>query len=257
MYLIDTHTHIFLKEFDGDRKEVLERAETVGVKRFFLPNIDLESAENLHKLCNSFPDKCFPMMGLHPTSVSENYKTDLDKIRTYFEQKKYIAVGEIGIDLYWDKTFRSEQIEAFEIQLEWSIEMNLPVAIHTREAFPEVFNSLSKIGADRLRGIFHSFGGTRDELETALGFSNFLLGINGSLTFKNSQLKDYLALAPIDRIVLETDAPYLSPVPHRGKRNEPSYIIFTAMKLAEIYGVPLETVAETTSANAEKFFSNQ
>jgi len=254
MYLIDTHTHIFLEEFDCDRKETLERAENCGVKFFCLPNIDLDSVERLHALCDSLPAKCFPMMGLHPTSVSAGFKNSLNEIRNKFAYRKYIAVGEIGIDLYWDKTYAKEQIQAFETQLGWSMELNLPVVVHTRDAFPEVFESIAKIGADKLRGIFHSFGGTYQELETALGFSNFLLGINGTLTFKNSRLKDYLSLAPIERIVLETDAPYLAPVPNRGKRNEPSFILYTATKLAEIYNIPLEVIARQTSLNAEKLF---
>ncbi|MDR1372240.1 MAG: TatD family hydrolase [Dysgonamonadaceae bacterium] len=255
MYLIDTHSHIFLEEFDVDCKEVITRATEVSVKKFCLPNIDTETVLRLHDLCDKYPAICFPMMGLHPTSVGKDFKRRLNEIHLLFKHRKYIAIGEIGIDLYWNKTFYKEQIEAFKTQLLWSVEMNLPVAIHTREAFNEVFGSISKIGASSLRGVFHSFGGIKEELETALKFENFYLGINGSLTFKNSQLKDYLTLAPLNRILLETDAPYLAPVPCRGRRNEPSFIIQTAAKLSEIYGVSIETVAEITTGNAERLFA--
>jgi TatD DNase family protein len=254
MYLIDTHTHIFLEEFDGDRMETLARAEAAGVKQFCLPNIDTGSIDRLHNLCDIRPGVCFPMMGLHPTSVHKDFRSVLEEIRRRFELRHYIAIGETGIDLYWDTTFLKEQIEAFETQLRWSIELDLPVAIHTRSAFPQVFESISRIGANNLRGVFHSFGGTLEELKTALGFPNFMLGINGTVTFKNSQFGDYLSVAPLDRILLETDAPYLTPVPYRGKRNEPAFMVHTAQKIAEIYRLPLETVAAKTSGNACRMF---
>jgi TatD DNase family protein len=254
MYLIDTHTHIFSEEFDSDRNEVIQRALNAGVQTFFLPNIDLESVSSLHQVCEQHPQHCFPLMGLHPTSVSIDYKEVLKKIRSFFEGKKYYAVGEIGIDLYWDKTFIQQQIDTFEEQLRWSIELNLPVVIHTREAFPQVFESINRVGANQLRGIFHSFGGSREELEEALKYEHFLLGINGVLTYKKATFRDYLALAPIDRIVLETDAPYLTPVPHRGKRNEPAYLPYIVEKLAEVYGITIEEVAKKTSENARKLF---
>jgi TatD DNase family protein len=254
MYLIDTHTHIFTEEFIPDRREVIQRAVDAGVKRLFLPNIDLESVVSLHQLCDRYPQLCFPMMGLHPTSVNAGYRETLKKIKHFLTGRKYAAIGEIGIDLYWDKTFLKEQISAFEEQLQWSMEWNLPVAIHTREAFPQVFESLDRVGADKLGGVFHSFGGTREELEKALSYKNFFLGINGVITYKNAIFRDYLATAPIERIVLETDAPYLSPVPHRGKRNEPAYLPYIVEKLAEVYGLPVETIADKTSENAQKLF---
>jgi len=254
MALTDTHTHIFLEEFDEDREKVIERALQAGVERFFLPNIDLETIERLHRTADAYPDICFPMMGLHPTSVGSDWQRDLDHIRKLFDQRKYIAVGEIGIDLYWDKTFRTEQIAAFETQLRWSLELDLPVAIHTRNAFPEVFESISKIGATALKGIFHSFGGTREELETALAFPNFCLGINGTVTFKNARFAEYLSIAPIERIVLETDAPYLAPAPNRGKRNEPSFLPLVAQKVAEIYGLDKADVGILTNCFTQRFF---
>ena len=254
MKLIDTHTHIYLNDFDGDIAEVIDRAKSGGIYKFFLPNVDVDTILPLNNLCNRYPDECFPMMGLHPTSVNNSYLVHLKEIKKQFQSRKYIAVGEIGIDLYWDKTFLKEQKIVFEEQLRWSIDYNLPVAIHTRDAFPEVMESITKIGANHLRGIFHSFGGSKEELETVLSFDNFLIGINGVVTFKNSKLKEHLANAPLERIVLETDAPYLTPAPYRGKRNEPVYLLDIARKIAEIYGVPVENVAEITTQNALNLF---
>ncbi|MDR2691914.1 MAG: TatD family hydrolase [Dysgonamonadaceae bacterium] len=254
MYFVDTHTHIFLEEFDSDIREVIRNATATGVTLFCLPNIDLASVDRLHTLSNQYPGQCYPMMGLHPTSVNRNFQKELATVESLFGKRKYIAVGEIGIDLYWDKTFLKEQVEAFEMQLGWSIERDLPVAIHTRKAFPEVFESIRKVGADKLRGVFHSFGGSCEELEEIARLQNFMIGINGIITYKNAAFRDYLALFPIERILLETDAPYLTPVPHRGKRNEPAYLPHIAGKLAEVYGLPLETVAEKTTGNARRLF---
>ena len=254
MYLIDTHTHIYLNDFDEDISSVVSRAKEAGVQKFLFPNIDTKSIERLHHLSGFFPEDCFPMMGLHPTCVQSDYVNELEIIFSELKKRKYIAIGEIGIDLYWDKTYLDEQIHVFEEQLKWSIEWNLPVAIHTREAFPVVFNSLKRIGADKLRGVFHSFGGSKEELEEALTFKNFMLGINGVVTYKNAHFGTYLNTAPLDRIVLETDAPYLTPVPHRGKRNEPAYLIYVAEKLAKIYQVSAKEIAEMTSANAARLF---
>jgi len=254
MYFVDTHTHIFLEDFDSDVHEVIQRAKTAGVNRLYLPNVDVESIDRLHALSDRYPDLCYPMMGLHPTSVDTDFRKDLTVIESWLKSRKYSAIGEIGIDLYWDKTFLKEQIEAFETQLQWSIERNLPVAIHTREAFPVVFESIHKIGAEKLRGVFHSFGGSREELEEIVRLQNFMIGINGVVTYKNAKFRDYLPLLPIERILLETDAPYLSPVPYRGKRNEPAYIPIIAGKLAEIYELPLEVVAEKTIGNALQMF---
>lgn len=254
MKLIDTHTHIYQNDFDGDIVEVIGKAKSGGVYKFFLPNVDVASIHPLNNLCSQYPDECFPMMGLHPTSVNDSYLMELEEIKKQFELRKYIAVGEIGIDLYWDKTFLNEQKMAFEKQLRWSIHYNLPVVIHTRDAFPEVMECITNVGAKNLRGVFHSFGGSKEDLETILSLDNFLLGINGVVTFKNSKLKDYLANAPLERIVLETDAPYLAPVPYRGKRNEPVYLLEVAQKIAEIYQVSVENVAETTTQNALNLF---
>jgi TatD DNase family protein len=255
MYLIDTHTHIFSEEFDSDLAETMQRAEAMGVKKFCLPNIDVESMERLHALVKKQPANCYPMMGLHPTSVGPDYRQALETIKAQFEKQKYIAVGEIGLDLYWDKIYLQEQIQAFEEQLQWSIDLNLPVAIHTREAFPYVFESIYKIGSEKLRGVFHSFGGSRQELEEALRCKNFMIGINGVITYKKADFRDYLPLCPIERILLETDAPYLSPVPYRGKRNEPAYILNVVEKLSEVYRLPVETIAQKTTENAIRLFN--
>ncbi len=252
--MIDTHTHIYLEDFDEGRDAVIERAKESGISKLLLPNIDLDTVGRLHELCDQFPDYCLPMMGLHPTSVTSSWKDDLKIIRSQFEKRNYVAVGEIGIDLYWDKTYIKEQKLVFIEQLHWSIEMNLPVAIHTRDAFSEVFDCLDSVGAHNLRGVFHSFGGSREELERALQYEHFMLGINGVVTFKNSNFRDYLNQAPIERIVTETDAPYLTPVPFRGKRNEPSYIRYMVERLSEIYQMPIETVVEKTTANAKRLF---
>lgn len=252
--MIDTHTHIYLEEFDEDWEVMIERAKKSGITKLLLPNVDLGTIVRLHESCERRPGYCLPMMGLHPTSVTSSWENDLKKIRSWFDVRKYIAIGEIGIDLYWDKTYIKEQKQVFIEQLHWSMEMNLPVVIHTRDAFPEVFESLDSVGAHNLRGVFHSFGGSREELEKVLQYENFLIGINGVITFKNSSFRDYLNIAPIERIVTETDAPYLTPVPFRGKRNEPAYISYVVEKLAEVYDLPVETVEKKTSENAQKLF---
>ncbi|MDR0427671.1 MAG: TatD family hydrolase [Dysgonamonadaceae bacterium] len=254
MYLVDTHTHIFLEDFDSDRDDVIQKAFDNGVEKLCLPNIDTASIPRLLSVTDNYPEKCFPMMGLHPTSVGETFRNDLLIVKEELKKRKYVAVGEIGIDLYWDTTFKQQQIEAFEEQLLWSMESNLPVVIHTRNAFPEVFDSLRKVGPDKLRGVFHSFGGSKEDLAEALSFRNFMLGINGVVTYKNAHFREYLNDAPLSRIILETDAPYLTPVPYRGKRNEPAHLIHIARKLAEIYDVSFETVAEKTTENAESLF---
>jgi TatD DNase family protein len=254
MYFVDTHTHLFLEAFDPDVHEVIRNATAAGVTRFCLPNIDLATIDRLHALSDQYPRQCYPMMGMHPTSVNRDFRKEAAIIESWLGKRKYIAIGEIGIDLYRDKTFLKEQVEAFEIQLRWSIEKNLPVAIHAREAFPEVLKSIHKIGADQLRGVFHSFGGSREELEAIAHLQNFMISINGVVTYKNATLRDYLALFPLDRVLLETDAPYLAPVPHRGKRNEPAYLPCIAEKLAEVYGLPPETVARKTTDNALRLF---
>lgn len=255
MYLIDSHTHLFSEEFDADRALVIERAKAAGVQLFCLPNIDTESIERLNRLSDQYPECCFPMMGLHPTSVNAHFQQNLDTIRAELDKRKYIAIGEIGLDLYWDQTYINEQIQVFEEQLQWSIDRDLPVVIHTRQAFPPVFECLYNIGVDRLRGVFHSFGGTQEELEKIMLCENFMIGINGVITYKKANFRDYLSIFPLERIILETDSPYLSPTPFRGKRNEPAYLLHAAEKLAEVYNLPTEKIVEVTTENTRRLFN--
>lgn len=255
MNIIDTHSHIYAEEFDTDRSIMIERALEVGVKKILLPNVDTSSIAALHQLTAQYPDLCLPMMGLHPTSVKDNWQQDLAVIQKQLEENNYYAIGEIGIDLYWDQSFKNEQIIVFEEQLKWSIARNLPVAIHTRNASTEVCESITRVGADKLRGVFHSFVGTKDELLQLLEFQNFYIGINGVVTYKNSNLRDILHLTSLHKILIETDAPYLPPVPFRGKRNEPSYTQYIVKELATIYNTDVETICETTSNNACKLFN--
>lgn len=254
MQIIDTHSHIYVDRFSEDIDQVIQRAKDAGVEKILLPNIDVESIDEVHTLAAAYPDYCIPMMGLHPTSVKENWQDDLSIIKAEFAKHKYCAVGEIGIDLYWDKTFIKEQQQAFEQQLEWSIEYDIPVAIHTREATAEAIACIKNVGADKLRGVFHSFVGTKEELKDVLSLDNFLIGINGVLTYKNSDLSEVLQGIDISRIVIETDAPYLPPVPYRGKRNESSYTIYIVHKLAEVFNISPQKVGEITTQNAVRLF---
>lgn len=254
MRIIDTHSHIYSEEFDNDIDDIISRAKKVGVDNILMPNIDVASIDRLHRLSDRYTGYCIPMMGLHPTSVEKDWQAQLAVIKQQFQRRSYIAIGEIGIDLYWDKSLASEQKMAFEEQLRWSIEFDLPVAIHSRDAIAECVDSIKNIGAEDLRGVFHSFGGTQEELESVLSLKNFMLGINGVVTFKNSTLSMVLKQADLSYIIVETDAPYLAPVPYRGKRNEPSYTLNMIEKLAEIYNMPPDRVAEITTANAKRLF---
>ncbi len=252
--IIDTHSHMYAEEFDEDRKACMERALERGVVLTALPNIDVSSIEPLKKLLDNFPEQTIGMMGLHPTSVKENYKDELAVLRGELEKRKYAAVGEIGMDLYWDKTFKAEQEDAFRIQIGWAKEMELPIAIHARDSLPEIFEILDTEGTAGLSGVFHCFSGSEAEAEKALSFPNFYLGLGGVLTFKNGGLDKVMAKFSIDRLVVETDAPYLTPAPFRGKRNETAYTRLVVEKLAEIHGLPIEDVAAITTANAVKLF---
>lgn len=254
MKLIDTHNHLYLEEFDPQQDELVVIAKESGIDKLLLPNVDLTTIERMHHLCDRYPDFAYPMMGLHPTSVERNYPTVLKEIESHLSKRTYCAIGEIGMDLYWDKTYLKEQIEAFEEQLRWSIDLNLPVAIHNRDAFPYTLESIYKVSADKLKGVFHSFGGTPAELAEIEKLPGFLIGINGVVTFKNSKLAETISHTSLSRIVLETDAPYLAPVPYRGRRNEPHYIWKTAEKISETFGVPLEEVVEITRNNALALF---
>lgn len=254
MKLIDTHNHLYLEDFDPEQDVLIQAAQESGIDTLLLPNVDVTTIKRMHDLCDRFPDFAFPMMGLHPTSVDEHYADNLKKTESFLEKRTYYGIGEIGIDLYWDKTYLKEQKTVFEEQLRWSIDLNLPVAIHTREAYAEVLDSIHKVGADQLKGVFHSFTGTGDELEEIKKLKKFKLGINGVITFKNSKLSETIKPAGIDMVLLETDAPYLAPVPYRGKRNEPVYIWKTAEKVADTFGLTLEETIEITRNNTLDLF---
>lgn len=235
---------------------LIQQAKESGIEMLLLPNVDETTIRPMLDLCKQYSDFTFPMMGLHPTSVHETYVSQLQEIESYLGNHKFCAIGEIGIDLYWDKSRIKEQTIAFEEQLKWSIDLELPVAIHTRDAFREVLDSIYRVGPDKLRGVFHSFGGNISDLEEVKKLSGFKIGINGVVTFKNSGLSDVIRQTDIHHIVFETDAPYLSPVPFRGKRNEPAYIWKTVEKVAEIYELSLQETVDITRQNALKLFRN-
>ena len=255
MKIIDTHTHIYSKEFDADRNEMIRRAKAAGIGAVLLPNEDSGSIEHISRLCDEEPDFAFPMIGLHPTCVDSGYSKEIKLIEQAIGKRKYHAIGEIGIDLYWDKSYFNEQVVVFEEQLRWSIDMQLPVAIHMRNSFNEVLDSIYKVGADKLKGVFHCFGGTTEEWNEISKLTGFYVGIGGIITYKNNILIETIKNIPLERIVLETDAPYLAPVPYRGKRNEPAYIFDVAKKVAECYKISLEDIADYTFQNSLRLFN--
>lgn len=250
--IIDTHCHLYAEEFNDDRELAIERALAMGVSKILLPNIDLESIEGLHALTDTYQQVCFPMMGLHPCYVKEDYQSVLKVIFDWFEKRKYFAVGEIGMDLYWDKTTKSWQEDAFIQQVEFAISKNLPLAIHSRNATHELIQLL-KPYKGKVTGVFHCFSESA-ELANEIIKLEFLLGIGGVITFKNAGLPQALENIDLKHIILETDSPYLAPVPYRGKRNEPSYTKLIADKLAEVKGISAAEIYEITTANAERLF---
>ncbi len=252
---IDTHTHLYVNAFDEDRSEVLQRAIEAGVELFLLPNIDVDTIDAMNQLVTDFPKNCFPMMGLHPGNVKEDWKEQLTKMETELIRGNYIAIGEIGMDLYWDKTFIEAQKEAFKIQVNWAKERKLPIVIHARDAFDEIFEILDELNDENLRGIFHCFTGTKEQADKIMSYGDFLLGIGGVLTYKNAKIDEAIQHLSIDKIVLETDAPYLPPVPFRGKRNESSYVLHVAEKLADVFNLSLKEIELKTTKNAKKMFN--
>ena len=255
MRLIDTHSHLFLEEFSEDLPQVIERARSAGVTHIFMPNIDSTTIDSMLSVCNTYNDYCFPMIGLHPTSVNADYEKELEIVaRELRSFNKYTAIGEVGMDLYWDKTFLKEQQIVLDKQINWALEYDLPVVIHCRDAFGYIYNVLEPYKNTSLKGVFHSFTGTDDEAARILEFSGFLIGINGVVTFKKSRLPEVLTKIPLEKIVLETDSPYLTPVPNRGKRNESAYVKDTLMKVSDIYRMSPEAVGRVTSENALKVF---
>jgi TatD DNase family protein len=251
--IIDTHTHLYLKQFNEDIDLVIKRSKEIGVKKFIFPAIDSSHFDSMHSLKNKYPESIYLMTGLHPTDVKENYKDELEFVVNSLKKYDYVAIGEIGIDLYWDKSFLNQQQEAFRFQIRLAIEHDLPIVIHCREAFDQIFEILDKENCDKLRGVFHCFTGTLEQAKRAIDLG-FVLGIGGVVTFKNGGIDKFLHKIELKNIVLETDSPYLAPAPFRGKRNESSYIIYVIEKLSEIYGISKEKIAEITSKNAEKVF---
>ena len=261
MKLTDTHAHLYAEQFDNDRETMMERAIREGVAFFFLPNIDSTSIAGMLDLVKKYPGKCFPMMGLHPCYVTKTYKEDLKVVTEWLKKMKedenvprFCAVGEIGIDLYWDKSHFAEQQQAFRQQIALAKEYGLPIVIHTRSSFDETFDIVSEMNDDSLKGIFHCFSGNVEQAEKVLALGGFKLGIGGVVTFKNSGLDKVVEAVGLEHMVLETDAPYLAPVPHRGKRNESAYVRIVAEKVAALKNIPVEEVARVTTENALKLF---
>ena len=255
MKLVDSHSHLFLEEFADDLPQVIARAQAAGVTHIFMPNIDSTTIEPMLRVCARYRGYCFPMMGLHPTSVQADYEKELEIVaRQLALPNEFVAIGEIGIDLYWDKTYLEEQLLVFRRQIEWALEYDLPIVIHCRDAFDYIYKVMEAYKSAPLKGIFHSFTGSAAEASRILEFPGFYIGINGVVTFKKSTLPQALQEVPLERIVLETDSPYLTPVPNRGKRNESANVKDTLAKIAEIYRQPPEEVASVTTGNSLKVF---
>ncbi|ADQ79699.1 hydrolase, TatD family [Paludibacter propionicigenes WB4] len=252
--MIDTHSHIYSEDFDADRAETVQRAKEVGISHIILPNCDSSTLAPMLALEAEYPDFCHAAIGLHPTSVKEDYENELDLVKSELERRDWIAVGEIGIDLYWDKTFLREQIKAFQLQLDWALYYKLPVIIHVRDSFRETMEALAPYKDKGLTGVFHSFTGTVEEALQIIDFGGFKLGINGIVTFKNSGLAAVVEQISLEHILLETDSPYLTPTPHRGKRNESAYVSLVCKKLAEIYRCSEEEISIQTTLNAKSLF---
>lgn len=253
MVITDTHTHLYSNEFDNDRNEMIQRAIDAGVSRFFIPAIDSNYTQAMYELEKAYPKNIFLMMGLHPTHVKDNYLKELQHVEEELAKRKFFAIGEIGIDLYWDKTYLPQQQEAFKKQIQLAKHYKLPIVIHCREAFDEIFEILESEKSADLFGIFHCFSGTYEQALQAISY-NMKLGIGGVVTFKNGKIDQFLNQIDLNHIVLETDSPYLAPVPHRGKRNESSYIVNVVDKLALLYHIPKEEIARITTENSRAVF---
>jgi len=251
---VDTHTHIYLEDFDKDRKVIIEEGYRLNVKKLFLPNIDLNTIENVIEISNKYKNICYPMVGLHPCSVKQNFRAELKVLKSYIKKINPVAIGEIGLDLYWNKSTINEQIAAFKEQIKWAKEFNLPIVIHARNSYQEIFKVLDVLNNEKLTGIFHCFSSNLNDAEHILNYGGFKLGIGGVVTFKNSGLDKILEKIPLKNIVLETDSPYLSPAPFRGKRNKSSYIPLIAKKISEIYKRELSEIEKITTKNALEIF---
>lgn len=253
MMMIDTHCHLYSEEFEQDIDEVISRAKTSGVTKFYLPAIDSSSLEAMLALEKKYPNECFAMMGLHPCYVKDNYQEELAIVKQQLTSRSFVAIGEIGLDFYWDKTFATQQHEAFELQMQWALDYNLPIVIHTRNAMQETINLVKPFAAKGLTGIFHCFSGSYESAKQITDM-NFMLGVGGVITYKNAGLAEALQNIPNEFLVLETDAPYLTPVPFRGKRNESSYLTYVIEKLADSKQMTVEAMAAITTSNAERLF---
>ncbi|MGB0932868.1 MAG: TatD family hydrolase [Lishizhenia sp.] len=252
---IDTHTHMFSEKFQEDTDTCIQNAINSGVEKMLLPNIDIESIDAMHALEIKYPKHCFSMMGLHPCAVQDDFEKKLVTVKEHLFSRDYIAVGEIGIDLYWDKTYLEEQKHAFKQQCIWAKELGIPIAIHARSSFDEIFECLDEVNDEKLTGVLHCFTGSQEQAQQVLAYGGFKLGIGGVVTFKKAGLDKVVQTLTLNDIVLETDAPYLAPTPFRGKRNESSYLLHVAEKVAEIFELPLKEVEEQTTLNALELFS--
>lgn len=254
--MIDTHSHIYERQFDADREEVILRARQAGLEYILLPNINASSIAPMLDMCSRYPGYCFPMLGLHPEDIEEDYKQVLADMKALLENPDhpYIAIGEIGLDYYWDKSKMKEQDETFHMQIEWAIQYRLPLMIHSRSAHRQLVATLTEYRNEAFSGVFHCFGGSAEEAQELLQFPDFMLGIGGVVTYKNSHLADTLSSVPLERIVLETDSPYLAPVPYRGQRNESAYVAEVLQKVAQIYNVSVQEAEHVTNSNAKRIF---
>jgi len=251
--LIDTHSHIYSTDFIHDLDEVIQRAYSNDVRKIILPNIDSSSVKNLLNLVDTYPHICFPLMGLHPTSVNHDYQEELQVVEYWLKKRKFYGIGEIGIDLYWDKSFLEEQVHAFRFQLELARQYQLPVVIHVRDSFDEVYQILNEVKDDQLTGVFHSFSGTEEQANLIINLG-FKIGVNGIVTFKKSGLDEIIRKIDPSNLIIETDSPYLTPTPFRGKRNESSYLVYIAQKIADLHQMTVGDIAQITTENARKLF---
>ena len=253
--MIDTHTHLYLEQFRDDIDDVISRAKAVGVEKFYLPSINSKYNKSMHDLEKKYPDDVFCMIGLHPCYVDDNFDLEIDFVKKQIEKHDYKAIGEIGIDLFHEKKYLDKQVDAFEEQIKLAINYDLPIVIHSRDSFDEIFEVLEKFKCEKLRGIFHCFTGNIDQAHRIIDL-NFHLGIGGVLTFKNGKISEFLNEIPINKIVLETDSPYLAPSPHRGSRNESSYLKIIANKLAKVYNLEIDEISNITQQNSIEIFGN-
>lgn len=261
MKLIDTHCHVYDEAFGEDLESVIARAREAGLERLLLPNINPDTLPGLIRVCDKWPDLCLPIIGLHPEDLSDEFQSQLSELKAILDDDRkeggahrFVGIGETGLDLYWDKTRLDDQTVSFKAQIEWALEYDLPIVIHSRDSFDELYGVMSDYRDSSLKGIFHCFNGSAEQAAALMEFGGFMFGIGGVLTYKKSSLPDVLPLIPIERIVLETDCPYLPPVPFRGKRNEPSFIVYTAQRVAQVYGCTPDHVAQVTNKNACSLF---